>query len=148
MGTVVRVVGWGGHKSREDGMWVHYPGWAEANVKREEFKEAGKWLEREEWRRMREGKKKWGEWVEEGREIDLDDEATVVEVDMDNEPLGRKRKEWLGYLIAGGGAGGLGNPHFCSNPNTKASTPSFTRSPKFATRGVEGEVLTLSLELK
>ena len=149
MGTVVRVVGWGGHKSRDkDGMWVHYPGWAEANVKREEFKEAEKWLEREEWRRMREGKRKWGGWVEEGREINLDEEAMVEVVDMDNEPLGKKRKEWLGYLIAGGGAGGLGNPHFCANPNTKASTPSFTRSPKFATRGVEGEVLTLCLELK
>jgi len=35
--------------------------------------------------------------------------------------------------------GGLGNPHFVSTDN---------RSPKFATRGLEGERLTLSLELK
>ncbi|EDR10369.1 uncharacterized protein LACBIDRAFT_147915, partial [Laccaria bicolor S238N-H82] len=42
-------------------------------------------------------------------------------------------------LVAGGGLGGLGNPHFTTTDN---------RSPKFATRGQEGERITLSLELK
>ena len=174
VGTVVRVIGWG-YKPLQDKpyfspelgrlqeggamdgmlracMWVHYPGCAEANLEREEFREAEKWLEREERRRMREGKNKWGPWVEEGREIDLSAELKEVVdvVDTVNEPLGKKRKESLGYLIAAGGAGGLGNPHFSANLNT-GSTPSstgFARSPKFATRGVYGEVMTLSLEVK
>lgn len=142
MGTVVRVVGWGGGGRRGAGEWVHYPGWGEANVGREEFKEAEKWMEREERRREWEGKKKWGVWVDEGREVDLDEEGVEVVVGGDNEPLGKKRKEWLGYLIAGGGAGGLGNPHFSGTGETAG------RAPKFGTRGVDGEQLTVCLELK
>jgi GTP-binding protein len=42
-------------------------------------------------------------------------------------------------LIASGGATGYGNPHFYSTTNY---------SPKFATRGYEGERVTLELELK
>jgi len=44
-----------------------------------------------------------------------------------------------GTLIATGGEGGLGNPHFASATN---------RSPKFATRGRGGDRMTIELELK
>lgn len=47
--------------------------------------------------------------------------------------------EGLGYLVASGGDGGLGNPSFLTADN---------RSPKFATRGTEGHRITLELELK
>ena len=56
-----------------------------------------------------------------------------------NAPLGIRHQEPLGHFIASGGPGGLGNPHFVSTKN---------RASKFATRGHEGEYLTLSLELK
>ncbi|KAI0683937.1 hypothetical protein BC835DRAFT_1252100, partial [Cytidiella melzeri] len=42
-------------------------------------------------------------------------------------------------LLARGGVGGYGNPHFLGPDN---------RSPKFTTRGTEGERISLSLELK
>jgi GTP-binding protein len=54
-------------------------------------------------------------------------------------PLGLPRVRQLGTLIASGGAAGYGNPHFLSTTNP---------SPKFATRGYEGERVTLELELK
>ncbi|KAF7336635.1 putative GTP-binding protein P8A3.11c, mitochondrial [Mycena venus] len=54
-------------------------------------------------------------------------------------PLGARHREPLGHLVASGGAGGLGNPHFLSQLN---------RAPKFATRGGPGERITLALELK
>ncbi|KAG0236274.1 hypothetical protein B0O80DRAFT_258046 [Mortierella sp. GBAus27b] len=43
------------------------------------------------------------------------------------------------YLIARGGGGGYGNPHFLTTQN---------RSPKYATRGREGQTRWLTLELK
>jgi GTP-binding protein len=54
-------------------------------------------------------------------------------------PLGARHREPLGHLVASGGLGGLGNPHFLSQVN---------RAPKFATRGQPGERITLALELK
>ena len=54
-------------------------------------------------------------------------------------PLGLPRVQQLGKLIASGGAAGYGNPHFLSSTNP---------SPKFATRGYEGERVTLELELE
>ena len=164
IGTVVKFIGWGnnvikeggsdvgGVESERESRWVHYPGWAEANLKRQDFKEAGRWLEREEKRRMWEERKKWDARIAGGREIDLDAELSESnEVDTVNAPLGKKQKEPLGYLLASGGAGGLGNPHFCANLNTPASSQSasaFARSPKFATRGLQGDFVTVSLELR
>ncbi|KAI0306128.1 hypothetical protein B0F90DRAFT_1923774 [Multifurca ochricompacta] len=49
------------------------------------------------------------------------------------------RVRQFGTLVASGGATGYGNPHFQSTTNP---------SPKFATRGYEGERVTLELELK
>ena len=150
-GTVVRVVGWGdcpegGNVTQTDmdeetkrqmrkKNWVHYPGWEEANLERNEFREAEKWMEKEERGRMREGMVQWGDCIREGRVIDLDAEITDEQ----------------GYLFASGGSGGLGNPHFSTNITSTSTSPSptgFARAPKFATRGLRGDILTLSLELK
>ncbi|CAG8564611.1 18547_t:CDS:2 [Acaulospora morrowiae] len=43
------------------------------------------------------------------------------------------------YIVAGGGKGGKGNPHFATNVN---------RSPTFASRGKEGKIRYLELEVK
>ncbi|PKY23453.1 GTP-binding protein Obg/CgtA, partial [Rhizophagus irregularis] len=43
------------------------------------------------------------------------------------------------YVVAQGGSGGKGNPHFLTNAN---------RSPKYATKGEEGRIRYLELELK
>ncbi|KAJ3754471.1 GTP1/OBG domain-containing protein [Lentinula raphanica] len=102
--------------------WVHYPRYSESNVERDAFKEAEQLLYKE---------------MEEPIYLDLDKE---LEMEKDpNLPLGLPRKDTLGHLVASGSQGGLGNPHFLSPDN---------RSPKFATRGHEGERITLSLELK
>ncbi|KAJ7284991.1 GTPase [Mycena rebaudengoi] len=61
-------------------------------------------------------------------ELDLDKEMdTSKSVDA---PLGARHRDPLGYLVASGGAGGVGNPHFLSQIN------------RFSQR------ITLSLELK
>ncbi|KAK7017559.1 GTPase of the mitochondrial inner membrane that associates with the large ribosomal subunit [Paramarasmius palmivorus] len=111
--------------------WVHYPRYAEANVERDTFKDAEKALYREERER------KWARKRRAPVYLDLDT-APDESVDEDA-PLGLPRTNNLGHLVARGGAGGLGNPHFASSVN---------RSPKFATRGQPGERITLELELK
>ena len=66
-------------------------------------------------------------------------------------PLGKKPKVPFIYLLASGGAGGLGNPHFCAYLNTPASSQSasaFARSQKFATRGLQGDFVAVSLEIR
>ncbi|KAH7912845.1 hypothetical protein BJ138DRAFT_1099930 [Hygrophoropsis aurantiaca] len=113
--------------------WVHYPRYAEDNVNRDVFKQAEAALYREERERR---------WARKQRtlnpvHLDLDKlEDKKLSVDA---PLGTGQKDFIGHLVAAGGMGGLGNPHFLSPIN---------RSPKFATRGYEGERVTLSLELK
>lgn len=117
-----------------DNRWVHYPRYGESNVQRESFKEAEAALYKQERER------RWARRKRASTEpisLDLDKEESV-EVDVDA-PLGTRHTEPLGHLIATGGLGGLGNPHFLSAEN---------RSPKFATRGHEGQRITLSLELK
>lgn len=114
--------------------WVHYPGAADANVDRSSFKEAEivqYQLERE--RRVARRTRARDHPIR----LDLDKEE-VIERHVDA-PLGIKQKEPLGHLVAAGGAGGSGNTHFLTTEN---------RSPKFATRGHEGERVTLELELK
>ncbi|KAI6111773.1 hypothetical protein EV401DRAFT_2211879 [Pisolithus croceorrhizus] len=117
--------------------WVHYPRWADENVERDAFKQA----ERAVWREERERR-----WMRRRRYLDplwldlstaVESEADAAERDV-NAPLGLGKKEFLGHLVARGGAGGLGNPNFVSQTS---------RSPKFATKGRKANV-TLSLELK
>ncbi|KAF8065247.1 GTP-binding protein Obg/CgtA [Lyophyllum atratum] len=116
-----------------DHRWVHYPRYGEANVQRDTFKEAEAALYKQERERRLARRKRALEPIF----LDLDKEENVERaVDA---PLGIKQHEPTGHLIASGGLGGLGNPHFTSTLN---------RSPKFATRGHAGERITLSLELK
>ncbi|KAK7469282.1 GTPase of the mitochondrial inner membrane that associates with the large ribosomal subunit [Stygiomarasmius scandens] len=117
-----------------DKRWVHYPRASESNLDKDSFKEAEEaFLNQERERRITRRKRELTSPIY----LDLDREE-MLEEDPDA-PLGLPRKENLGHLIASGGMGGLGNPHFLSQEN---------RSPKFATRGHEGERITLSLELK
>ena len=113
--------------------WLHYPNHEEDNLQRDSFREAEASLYRQE-REVRIAKK---QQALQPIYLDLDKlEDTSVSPDA---PLGTGHQEPLGHLIAAGGSGGLGNPHFLSPTN---------RSPKFATRGQKGERVTLSLELK
>ncbi|KAI5117351.1 hypothetical protein M0805_002461 [Coniferiporia weirii] len=116
--------------------WVHYPGAVDDNLGREAFQEAEKILYRQERDR---------------RILRREQQATPLFLDLDSPvtqsskaipsglEIGHQGIEDLGYQIASGGEGGLGNPSFLSTEN---------RSPKFATRGTEGQRITLSLELK
>lgn len=117
-----------------DKRWVHYPLHHDANVERDSFKEAETaHYKAERIRRFASRRKTMKE------PIGLDLEKEEISERPVDAPLGTRHQEYLGHLIASGGLGGLGNPHFVSADN---------RSPKFATRGIEGERLTLSLELK
>ncbi|OAX33403.1 GTP-binding protein Obg/CgtA [Rhizopogon vinicolor AM-OR11-026] len=119
-------------KLRDD-RWVHYPRYADDNINRDVFKQAEASLYREERAR------RWARKQRALSPINVDLDKTEEVVVSDDAPLGTGRHEWLGQLVARGGSGGLGNPHFLSPIN---------RSPKFATRGHDGERITLSLELK
>ncbi|KAH9903499.1 GTPase [Cubamyces lactineus] len=115
--------------------WVHYPEYADDNAQREDFKHAERLLfaqerERRRMRRLR---------AENPIYLDLDKPEEAAEAADPNAPLGHRRVEPMGHLIAQGGAGGTGNPAFLSPTN---------RSPKWATRGTEGERVSLALELK
>ncbi|KAF5313316.1 hypothetical protein D9611_008496 [Ephemerocybe angulata] len=117
-----------------DKRWLHYPGAADSNMDRESFlnAEATQYkLERE--RRVLRRRRA----LQQPIRLDLDKEE-IIERHVDA-PLGIKQKEPLGQLVAAGGAGGVGNTHFLTTEN---------RSPKFATRGQDGERITLELELK
>ncbi|THV00823.1 GTP-binding protein Obg/CgtA [Dendrothele bispora CBS 962.96] len=114
--------------------WVHYPRAGESNLDKDAFKEAEEaFLNQERERRIARRKRELTNPIN----LDLDKEEMSDE--DPNAPLGLSKKENLGHLIASGGMGGLGNPHFLTQDN---------RSPKFATRGHEGERITLALELK
>jgi len=113
--------------------WVHYPRYQDNNVQRAEFKEAERILWKEERARRIEGRRR----ALNPLFLDLDTAEDTALPDVS--PLGLGNRENLGHLIASGGTGGLGNPNFLSTNH---------RSPKFATRGHEGELVTLSLELK
>ena len=113
--------------------WVHYPSYEEDNLERDAFKDAERVVYREERERRLMRKRRLSNLIS----LDLD---KVEEEEKDpNAPLGLPRMQYMGHLLASGGAGGYGNPHFLS-PNN--------RSPKFATRGEDGERLSFSLELK
>ncbi|KAF9530559.1 GTPase [Crepidotus variabilis] len=114
--------------------WVHYPGYQEVNEDRDTFKDAETTFFKSERTRKYEQRRKA---MEELIFLDLDKEETFERpVDA---PLGTRHRDSLGHLVAAGGLGGFGNPHFVTSEN---------RTPRFGTRGLEGEYLTLSLELK
>jgi GTP-binding protein len=119
--------------------WVHYPTYEDDNTARSAFKQAEWDIWRAE-RGMRSARKRQRDDAAPIL-LDLDHmppEATVAARSPDA-PLGLPRVRQHGTLIASGGAPGYGNPHFLSTTNP---------SPKFATRGYEGERVTLELELK
>ncbi|KAG6879586.1 hypothetical protein C0992_001033 [Termitomyces sp. T32_za158] len=113
--------------------WLHYPRSGTTNVQRDFFKEAETTLYKQERERRIARRKKALTPIY----LDLEKEE-VLERSVDA-PLGIKQPEPTGFLIASGGSGGLGNPHFASTEN---------RSPKFASKGQDGERITFSLELK
>lgn len=116
--------------------WVHYPTYEDDNTARSAFKQA----EWDLWRAEREMRIARRQRDASPLFLDLDhispDTAASRAPDA---PLGLPRVRQLGTLVATGGAAGYGNPHFLSTTNP---------SPKFATRGYEGERVTLELELK
>lgn len=114
--------------------WVHYPRYSDNNEKRDVFKEAEyTFLKQERDRRMAWRRRE----IYNPLQLDLDKE--ISDTESADAPLGLRRRNFIGHLIAAGGAGGLGNPYFHSLDN---------RSPKYATCGHEGERITLALELK
>ncbi|KAH8112261.1 hypothetical protein DFH11DRAFT_1608890 [Phellopilus nigrolimitatus] len=116
--------------------WVHYPGATDDNLGREAFLEAEKILYRQE----RDRRMLRRDQLSEPLSLDLDSPVTPSSEPIPSGlEIGHQAIEGLGYLVASGGEGGVGNPAFISTDN---------RSPKFATRGAEGQRLTLSLELK
>ncbi|THH31819.1 hypothetical protein EUX98_g2363 [Antrodiella citrinella] len=115
--------------------WVHYPDYEEDNKQRSEFKEAERTLYRDE--RIRRVLRK--QRMTSPIILDLDTLEYDESTEDPNAPLGVSRQQNLGHLLATGGAGGFGNPHFLGQDN---------RSPKFATRGYEGEWKSFSLEMK
>ncbi|TFL06976.1 GTP-binding protein Obg CgtA [Pterulicium gracile] len=113
--------------------WLHFPGSADDNNGRDAFLEAEKVIYKEERQRRLAARKR----ALEPLSFDLD-KIEELENPVDA-PLGVRKTEYLGHLIAHGGAGGVGNTHFVTNDN---------RSPKYATRGHDGERRTYMLELK
>ena len=109
---------------QRDRKWVHYPLWEEENLTREHFLAAEAALKREEaaTKRMKEAQKR-----------------STGPLFFDIEEAQPKGMTAPGRLIARGGLGGFGNPFFYQSDN---------RSPKWATRGQEGDMVTLELELK
>ncbi|EJD00311.1 GTPase, partial [Fomitiporia mediterranea MF3/22] len=116
--------------------WVHYPGAEDHNVERDAFHAA----ERELYRQERDRRILRRQQQTSPLYLDLDAPVTSSSKSVSSGlEIGHQPIEGLGYLIASGGEGGLGNPAFLTTEN---------RSPKFATRGTEGQRITLSLELK
>ncbi|KAJ8487969.1 hypothetical protein ONZ51_g3873 [Trametes cubensis] len=86
--------------------WVHYPEYADDNAQREDFKHAERLLfaqerERRRMRRLR---------AENPIYLDLDKPEEAAEAADPNAPLGHRRVEPMGHLIAHGGAGGNRQP--------------------------------------
>lgn len=106
--------------------WVHYPMHTEENEGSDFFQEAEKALLREERAAERERMIQERQHYEESSTLYLDLTSPTAEGSE-------------GHLVARGGSGGFGNPHFLTLTN---------RSPKWATRGKEGDWITLELELK
>ncbi|TDL27987.1 GTP-binding protein Obg/CgtA [Rickenella mellea] len=115
-------------KKMRERRWVHYPDAEDDNLQRDAFKEAEKILYRQEREKRAELRSR---------------KRSLLNLDLDREyNSSSDHPSYIsqpGYLVATGGTGGIGNPAFITTDN---------RSPKFATRGTDGERVTLSLELK
>lgn len=107
-----------------DRKWVHYPTWEDTNVSREDFRSAEAAIKREEatQRRLKAAEKK-----------------RLGSLTFDLDQAHKPNSSEPGVLVARGGLGGFGNPFFMSAE---------TKSPKWATRGNQGDWITLKLELK
>ncbi|KZS96964.1 GTP-binding protein Obg/CgtA [Sistotremastrum niveocremeum HHB9708] len=116
-------------KIKRDRRWVHYPTFQDTNVQKEAFRLAEEALEQEE-RQLK--------WEANQPREPLDIDFSSVELSI-NEYTTSSGTEPQSFLVASGGMGGLGNPYFLTPTN---------RSPKFATRGREGERVVLELQLK
>lgn len=121
--------------------WVHYPGAAEDNLDRDAFLEAERTLYREERQRRMMQRERQVEPLNLDLDAPLPPAVTGRSAPLisPNASTSHVPIPELGYLVAAGGIGGLGNPAFVST---------LTRSPKFATRGREGTRRVLALELK
>jgi len=111
---------------KEDGMkemrarrWLHYPLAESNNLGRTTFQEAERSFHGTE-RRLR--------WRLRQRRLQ------PINIDLDSPSEGN------GIMLAEGGIGGYGNPFFVHTPKN--------RSPKYATRGLDGERIAFELELK
>ncbi len=103
--------------------WIHQSGFEEANEVRDAWKDANTLMDRDDYERKRE----YAWRSKENVEIDFSDIPDPADgASEDPKPL----------LLVSGGKGGLGNPAFLTNHN---------RSPKFASRGLPGEAMTLHL---
>ncbi|KAH8833879.1 GTPase [Flagelloscypha sp. PMI_526] len=104
--------------------WVHYPGADEDNIQRDAFIDAEKMAyNAERQRRVDRFTRSFRDPIA----LDLDQE--IDSHITDDSPLGTGKRQNLGHLLASGGAGGLGNPHFLSGDN---------RSPNTLLRAVTG----------
>ena len=65
--------------------------------------------------------------------------GSIIKNDETGEVLADLREEGDVFIAAQGGKGGAGNPHFASGTN---------RTPRIATKGIEGEEQWLKIELK
>ncbi|KAF9163126.1 GTPase of the mitochondrial inner membrane that associates with the large ribosomal subunit [Actinomortierella ambigua] len=104
--------------------WVLYPRLANAYTalpegKVDYFEEARAWMAEED-------------RIVEARRAAMSKKPLLLDINEHTE-------EDTEFLIARGGGGGYGNPHFLTTQN---------RSPKYATRGREGQTRWLTLELK
>ncbi|KAG8739852.1 GTPase of the mitochondrial inner membrane that associates with the large ribosomal subunit [Ceratobasidium sp. 414] len=117
-------------KRRLERRWVHYPLHEESNLARDDFSAAQSAIEREERAQRRATLAN----VREPMHLDLAEPMSSSSVSHS-----RPTDPEKGYLVASGGPGGYGNPYFLASTN---------RSPKYATRGHDGERVALELELK
>ena len=120
--------------------WVHYPTYEDDNTSRSAFHQAERDLWRAECSMRTAANRRRSDAVplvlDLGR---MPPDAEAAALASPDAPLGLPRVRQRGTLVASGGAPGYGNPHFQSTTNP---------SPKFATRGYQGERVTLELELK
>ncbi|KAG8770577.1 GTPase of the mitochondrial inner membrane that associates with the large ribosomal subunit [Ceratobasidium sp. 428] len=122
-------------RRRLEKRWVHYPMHEESNLMRDDFQSAQSAIEREE----RAQKRAILANTRDPMHLDLTHPMSPSSPSESHPSYARSIDSEKGYLVASGGTGGYGNPYFLTSTN---------RSPKYATRGHEGERVALELELK
>ncbi|KAF9975990.1 GTPase of the mitochondrial inner membrane that associates with the large ribosomal subunit [Actinomortierella ambigua] len=126
-GPYIKSLQLGEHESQERELskrWVLYPRLANSYTalpegKVDYFEEARAWMAEED-------------RIVEARRAAMSKKPLLLDINEHTE-------DGTEFLIARGGGGGYGNPHFLTTQN---------RSPKYATRGREGQTRWLTLELK